>query len=224
MGRILTRGAGTHGLYSDNQPRSHKEDQVFCHPHPSLFVRARPSRRPMLSLMDSPATSSFLTKPEANSVKKFIWHSKDVAHVEAKIFELCKGDFGIPKQHYSTPLKDSNDVPISNALFLPPPGARLEDYYWDITGESGPPPTPDHRELWFHMTNSGANGLSDAWTPLELCTVIGHSMLGTRWFPRTTFRLTSDTYPQDGCRCYTRAFCTGILEWLECSFYPTRSR
>jgi len=127
--------------------------------------------------MDSPEPSSVPA-----DIKKFIWHSKDVADVEAKIFRSCEGDFGIPKHHFSTPLKDSHGVPISNSVFLPPPGARLEDYHWDITGESGPPPLPDHRELWIHVTGAGAGGLSGARTPLELCTAIGHSMLGTRRF------------------------------------------
>ncbi|KAF9780967.1 hypothetical protein BJ322DRAFT_1082482 [Thelephora terrestris] len=112
-------------------------------------------------------------------IRKFVWHSSDVAHVEAKIFELCKGDFGIPKHHHSAPVKSSNgSIPISNAIFLPSPGEPLEDYHWDITGKSGPPPLPDYRELWVHETNSNADGLSRARTPLELCMTVGHAMLG----------------------------------------------
>ena len=120
------------------------------------------------------------SQPSDSYIKKLIWHSKDGARVESEIYELCKGDFGIPKNHFSVPVKDSNDIPISNASFLPPPGARLEDYYWDITGNFGPPSRPDHRELWIHLTRSSVDQLSTARTPLELCIAIGHSMLGER--------------------------------------------
>ena len=102
----------------------------------------------------------------------------DVAHVESKIFELCKGDFGIPHHCKSAPVKDQHGVPISNSLFLPPLGARLEDYYWDITGESNPPSAPEHRELWSHLIGPGVSGLTTARTPLELSITIGHAMLG----------------------------------------------
>ena len=44
-------------------------------------------------------------------LKKSVWHSKDVAHIEAEIFRLCKDDCGIPKHHYSAPLRDSYGVP-----------------------------------------------------------------------------------------------------------------
>ena len=66
-----------------------------------------------------------------------LWHSKDVANVEANVFKSCKDDFCIPKHHYSTPLRDSNAVLISNAQFLPPPDARLEEFHWEIAAESG---------------------------------------------------------------------------------------
>jgi len=140
---------------------------------------------PTPQLMD-PSTSPPSPPPSEpdliDLIHKFIWHSKDVADVEAKVFELCKDDFGIPKHHYSAPLRNSNGVPLSNARFLPPPGARLEECHWNITGESGPPPLPDYRELWVHVTKSGADGLSSAHTPLELCVAVAHSMLGTRQF------------------------------------------
>jgi hypothetical protein len=122
----------------------------------------------------SPAAGS-----DAYIIRKFVWHSSDVAHIEAKIIELCKEDFGLPKDVLSVPVKDEDGVPITNARFLPPPGARLEDYHWDITGNSGPPPQPDYRELWAHETGSGVDGLSKAKTPLELSTSVGHAMLGT---------------------------------------------
>lgn len=141
--------------------------------------------------------SSASPPPPAGSedyIHRTTWHSKDVAHVEAKVFEICKDDFGIPKHHYSTPLKDSHGVSISNAIFLPPPGARLEEYYWDITGESRPPPLPDHRELWFHVTKSGAGGLANARTPLELCVAVGHSMLGTRRFKCPSYRFSVNVF------------------------------
>ena len=128
--------------------------------------------------MDSSKTSSSPTDSEPSFIKRLVWHSEDVALIEGKIFELCKDDFGITKNHYSVPVKDSNGIHISNASFLPPPGARLEDYYWDITGDSGPPPRPDRRELWVHLRRSDAVELTTARTPLEFCTVIGHSMLG----------------------------------------------
>jgi len=127
--------------------------------------------------MDPSADAS----PEVSTpafIKRATWHSKDVARIEVEVFRSCKGDFGIPKRHHSAPLSDSYGVPISNAIFLPPPGARLEDFHWDITGESGPPPVPDHRELWIHVTMSDEARLSSAQTPLELCIAIGHSMLG----------------------------------------------
>jgi hypothetical protein len=147
--------------------------------------------------MDSSEAQSTPADPKSNSfVTKVTWHSRDVAHVEAKILRLCKEDFGIPKDHHSAPVKDSHGVPISNSLFLPPPGARLEDYHWNLTGEPGPPPRPEHRELWIHVTKSGAHGLSGARTPLELCMATGHSMLGTRQFLCTASR--SSTYLSTG--------------------------
>lgn len=127
-------------------------------------------------------------------IKKFVWHCSDIAHIESKIVELCKGDFGIPKHYYSTPVKDLAGVPISNSLFLPPPGAPLEKYYWDITGESGPPPLPDHRELWVHVMGIGVDGLSGARTPLGLSLAIGHAMLGTR------FCISNFLAQSDSCR------------------------
>ena len=117
-------------------------------------------------LMDPSTSPPSPSESESDYIKKFVWHSSYIAHVEPKILELCKDDFGILKQCYSAPMKDSDGVPISNSLFLPPAGANLEDYYWDVneTG-SGPPPPPDHRELWVHVTGPGVNGLFGARTP-----------------------------------------------------------
>lgn len=140
---------------------------------------------PVHQFMDPSASPPSPTPSEPDPIypiRKSIWHSKDVADVEAKIFKLCKDDFGIPKNYYSAPLRDSNGAPLSNARFLPPPGAQLEEFHWDIIGESGPPPLPDYRELWIHVTKSGADKLSYARTPLELCMAVAHSMLGTRQF------------------------------------------
>lgn len=127
-------------------------------------------------------------------IRKFVWHASDVAHIEAKIFQSCKGDFGIPKHHRSAPVKDSNGVPLSNAIFLPTPGEQLEDCHWDITGESGPPPLPDCRELWVHETNSNADGLTRARTPLELSMSVGHAMLGM-----SRFLHSESLSPVNGC-------------------------
>ena len=128
--------------------------------------------------MDSSKTSPPPTHSQLSFIKRLVWHSEDVALVEDKVFELCKDDFGITKNHYSVPVKDSKGIPISNASFLPPPGERFEDYYWDITGDSGPPLRPDRRELWVHLRRSDADELTTARTPLELCIAVGHSMLG----------------------------------------------
>jgi hypothetical protein len=150
------------------------DPKVVGHATPPQLVTTTPT------LMGSPSPT--VESESDYIIRKFVWHSSDVAHVEAKIFELCKGDFGIPKHHHSAPVKSSNgSIPISNAIFLPSPGEPLEDYHWDITGKSGPPPLPDYRELWVHETNSNADGLSRARTPLELCMTVGHAMLGTPW-------------------------------------------
>lgn len=130
--------------------------------------------------MDSPTPPPPTSNLEPDYIKKYVWHSSDIAHVEAKIIGLCKEDFGIPKRYFSAPLRDSNEIPISNSIFLPPPGARLEDYHWDITGQSHPPPLPDRRELWLHVTGPGVGWLTSARTPLELAIAVGHAMLGAR--------------------------------------------
>jgi len=145
--------------------------------------------------MDSPASPPSPGDSGIKFIKKFVWHSKDVAHVEANVFRLCKDDFGIPKHNYSAPMRDSYGVHISNSIFLPPSGARLEEYYWDVTGNSGPPPLPDHRELWIHVTKSDADGLTYARTPLELCMAIGHSMLGMHRSLRTIRSRLSENAP-----------------------------
>lgn len=119
------------------------------------------------------------TDSNSDRVARLVWHLSDIAHVEADILELCQDDFGIPKNCSSDPARDSNGVPISNSSFLPPPGARLEDYHWDITGESRPPPLPDCRELWLHTMGPGVYELSSAQTPLDLSIAVGHAMLGT---------------------------------------------
>ena len=134
---------------------------------------------PIPRIMSSSTPPPPASDSQNEYIKKVVWHLSDVAHVESKIYELCKGDFGIPEYCHSAPVEDSNGVPISNSLFLPPPGSRLEDYFWDITGESDPPSIPDHRVLWSHLTGPGVSGLSTARTPLELSMAVGHAMLGT---------------------------------------------
>lgn len=143
-----------------------------------------------------------------------VWHLKELAHVKGEVFKMCKDDFGIPKGHQSAPVKDQYGITISNTQFLPPPGARLEDYQWDITGNSGPPLAPEHRELWVHLTSMDRIIHPAALTPLELCISIGHSMLGTCRLLRVTPRPPVNTRPQDGCRCYTEEYFTEISDSL----------
>jgi len=187
-------GIRTYGLCSDDRPFPPIRSGItFSQNSLCSFVLSHrvdhPLRDRHLSappFIESPADPS-PEVPSSAFMNRITWHLKDPAHVEGEVFESCKGAFGIPHYHSATPVRDSYDVPISNAIFLPPPGARLEDYYWDITGESAPPPVPEHRELWFHVTASGVTGLHRAETPLELCMVIGNSMLGRRRFPYTAF-------------------------------------
>ena len=103
-------------------------------------------------------------------LKKSVWHSKDVARIEAEIFRLCKDDCGIPKHHYSAPLRDSYSIP-SLTRYSCITGMSLENLV-----------LPGLREPWIHMTRSGAGGLFNARIPLELCVTIGHSMLGAHQF------------------------------------------
>ena len=88
-------------------------------------------------------------------------------------------DCGIPKHHYSAPLRDSYGVPSLtrySCLFLGN-GLRI------ITGMSLENLVlPGLRELWIRMTRSGAGGLFNARIPLELCVTMGHNMLGAHQF------------------------------------------
>ncbi|KAJ6567315.1 hypothetical protein DFH09DRAFT_1034482, partial [Mycena vulgaris] len=164
---------------------SKREEQVLAdpkvasqtdeiHPHFIHPKHAMEWRRPSCL---TPGKGDKRLKDGQHIVLKVSWQVDGRKNTESEMYRAADGLFGTPAIHCSYDGIHPTGEPISNHLFLPAPGATLQDFHWDLFNNKTPISVEAYTMCFTVFTLIGQS-LTNAESSSELCLALIHGLLG----------------------------------------------
>ncbi|RPD72119.1 hypothetical protein L226DRAFT_162611 [Lentinus tigrinus ALCF2SS1-7] len=114
-------------------------------------------------------------------VSKSSWPNSEKRQIEAKLYDTCDGQFGVPKHLISFEACRLDNAAFSNSIFLPPKsdGTTFALYRWyPLTGQSKLKcSSPDYRTLFVTVTAEEGKSLEHCVGAWDLSECLLHALL-----------------------------------------------